>query len=219
MKIGTDGVLLGAVASLKNRPTSILDIGAGTGVIALMLAQRSEAETIDAVELDNQAYEQCVENFEASEWADRLFCYHASFQEFYEEMDETYDCIVSNPPFFEENVSSTSIARDNARQNRALPFEELIKGVGKLLAINGVFVLIVPTNQEKKVLDLADQHQLWPFEILRVKGNPNVPPKRSIVQFSHAKVSVLEEELTIEIERHQFTREYIQLTKDFYLKM
>ena len=101
MKIGTDGVLLGAWVSLKNNPFSILDIGAGTGIIALQLAQRSHAEMIDALEIDENAYEQCVDNFENSQWGDRLFCYHASLEEFVEEIEDKYDLIISNPPFFQ----------------------------------------------------------------------------------------------------------------------
>ena len=88
MKVGTDGVLLGAWCSLDRYPDAILDIGAGTGLISLMLAQRCDAMTIDAVEIDAQAHEQCVENFELSDWADRLFCYNASFNEFVAEMEE-----------------------------------------------------------------------------------------------------------------------------------
>jgi len=102
MKIGTDGVLLGAWASTDNNPKAVLDIGSGTGIIALMLAQRCHAELIDAIEIDTDAYEQCVENFEASPWSDRLFCYHASLQEFAQEIDDTYDLIISNPPFYSE---------------------------------------------------------------------------------------------------------------------
>ncbi|MEM1258508.1 MAG: methyltransferase [Bacteroidota bacterium] len=216
MKVGTDGVLLGAVASLKNHPNSILDIGAGTGLIALMLAQRSSAETIDAIELDESAYEQCVENFEASPWANRLFCYHASFQEFYREMEEHYEVIVSNPPFFSENVSSRSSSRDQARQNNALPFEHLFEGVEKLLAKTGIFAVIIPKTQEKRVLELAKQMRLFPFEILRIKGNPNVPFKRCILQFSYMETPISEKELIIELERHEFTNAYINLTKDFH---
>jgi len=108
MKIGTDGVLLGAWASIDHSPGSILDIGAGTGIISLMLAQRSEAFQIDAIEIEENAYEQTVDNFEASDWGDRLFCYHAGFDEFVEEMqdEEQYDLIISNPPFYSEDYKS-----------------------------------------------------------------------------------------------------------------
>lgn len=99
MKIGTDAVLLGAWAPIEHQPLSILDIGAGTGVLSLMLAQRCDAMTIDAIEIDDNAYEQCVENFENSPWSDLLFCYHASLEEFTEEIEETFDLIVCNPPF------------------------------------------------------------------------------------------------------------------------
>ena len=103
MKIGTDAVLLGAWVFLENEIDSILDVGSGTGIIALMLAQRSFALIIDAVEIDNDAYEQTVTNFENSNWGDRLYCYHSSFQNFADEIaeeDETYDLIISNPPFY-----------------------------------------------------------------------------------------------------------------------
>ncbi len=99
MKIGTDGVLLGAWTSIDKRPFAILDIGSGTGLIALMMAQRSDADMIDAIEIDGDAYEQSVENFESSPWADRLYCYHAGLDEFVDELDEKYDLIISNPPF------------------------------------------------------------------------------------------------------------------------
>ncbi len=100
MKVGTDGVLLGAWVKIETEVCSILDVGSGTGLIALMLAQRSNAEVIDAVELNADAYIQTVENFEASDWGDRLFCYHASLQEFADEIDDKYDLIISNPPFY-----------------------------------------------------------------------------------------------------------------------
>ena len=110
MKIGTDAVLLGAWASLKNTPNSILDIGTGTGVLALQLAQRSDAELIDALEIDENAHEQAVENFENSVWADRLFCYHASLHEFTEEIDDTYDLIISNPPYYSDTFETENEA-------------------------------------------------------------------------------------------------------------
>lgn len=108
MKIGTDGVLLGAWTSLNNNPFSVLDIGSGTGVLSLMMAQRSAAQNIEALEIDADAYEQCSENFENSSWADRLFCYHASLLEFIEEIEDTYDLIICNPPFIQKIIKLTT---------------------------------------------------------------------------------------------------------------
>ncbi len=219
MKIGTDGVLLGAWTSLKNKPNSILDIGAGTGLLSLMLAQRSLAENIEALEIDEDAYEQCVANFEASPWADRLFCYHAGLDEFIEEIEEPYDLIISNPPFYIEAVSSGNSARDKARQNKSLPFDELLEGVSKLLAKDGLFTTIIPFKEEAHFLKLADEFKLFPQKILRVKGNATTLIKRSLLSFSFKKSEVVINELIIELERHQYTEEYRALTKDFYLKM
>jgi len=219
MKIGTDGVLLGAWASLEHQPSSILDIGAGTGILSLMLAQRSLAENIEALEIDENGYEQCVENFEASPWADRLFCYHAGLDEFVEEIDEPYDLIISNPPFYSEDVSSGNTSRDKARQNQSLPFDELLEGVSKLLSSDGQFATIIPFKEETAFIALAVSFGLFPKRILRVRGNRAAEIKRSLLEFSFKKVQVLEEDLTIEIKRHEYTLAYQELTKAFYLKM
>jgi len=219
MKIGTDGVLLGAWASLENQPNSILDIGSGTGLISLMLAQRCDAETIDALEIDEDAYEQCVENFEASAWADRLFCYHAGLDEFVSEIDEKYDLIVSNPPFYTEKVASANISRDTARQNQSLPFEELLISVSVLLSPRGIFSTIIPFKEEGRFLNLASKVNLFPIRITRVKGNPTAGIKRSLLELSMKKVDVQYDKLTLEKERHKYTPEYIELTQAFYLKM
>jgi tRNA1Val (adenine37-N6)-methyltransferase len=219
MKIGTDGVLLGAWTSLENHPHSILDIGAGTGLIALMLAQRSGAETIDAIEIDEDAYEQSVDNFEASPWGNRLFCYHAGLDEYVDEIEDQYDLIVSNPPFYSEEVASGSVARDMARQNQSLPFDELLDGVSKLLSPTGIFTTIIPFKEERPFADLASQIGLYPERIAHVKGNPSSDIKRSLMEFSFVQKEILEDSLNIEIERHKYTDSYIELTKDFYLKM
>ncbi len=219
MKVGTDGVLLGAWASIKNNPESILDIGAGTGLIALIMAQRCFAETIDALEIDEDAYEQCVSNFETSDWGDRLFCYHAGLDEFVDEWEDPYDLIISNPPFYSEDVSSGDAARDNARQSQSLPFDELLEGVSKLMAPNGSFATIIPFKEEETFLKLANSFKLYPQRITRVKGAPTSEIKRSMMQFGFEKVTVDTDELTIELGRHKYTEAYVALTKDFYLKM
>ncbi|WP_423819999.1 methyltransferase [Salinimicrobium sp. TIG7-5_MAKvit] len=226
MKIGTDGVLLGAWTSLQHNPFSVLDIGTGTGVIALMLAQRSNAELIDALEIDEDAYEQAVENFENSDWGDRLFCYHAAFDEFVEEMqeegmeeEEKYELIVSNPPFYSADYSSGDAKRDQARFSEALPFEELLEGVSLLLSKRGIFSVIIPYAEEEKFRYLAADHGLFPQRITRVKGTPDSPVKRSLLELSFLEGKPEVDELVIETARHQYTPEYIELVKDFYLKM
>ncbi len=219
MKIGTDGVLLGAWVSLTYAPNSIVDIGAGTGVIALQLAQRSPAETIDAIEIDDDAYEQCSENFENSPWGDRLFCYHASIQEFVSEIDETYDLIVSNPPFYSEDYQSDIPERNIARFADALPFQHLIVCAAHLLNDDGKFAVVLPKKEESTFIELAAEYGLFPNRICYMKGTSTSEVKRCLMEFSFHKKEVVFENLTIEIERHQYTPEYVELVKDFYLKM
>ena len=219
MKIGTDAVLLGAWANLENESFSVLDIGSGTGVIALMLAQRSYAELIDAIEIDDNAYEQCVENFENSPWSDRLFCYHVSLEEFTKEIDDKYDLIISNPPFYQDDYKSENTQRGLARFEDAMPFEHLVISASKLLSDNGVFAVIIPYKEEKHFISLASKVNLLPNKILHVKGNPTTKIVRSLIEFSFVKSEIKTDELIIETSRHQYTQDYFNLTKDFYLKM
>lgn len=219
MKVGTDGVLLGAWAPLQHRPDAILDIGAGTGLIALMLAQRSGAGTIDAVEVEAAAFEECVGNFEASPWADRLFCYHAGIEEFALEMEGEYDLIVTNPPYFAQQVDSGDPARDRARQSASLPFGLLLDGVVQLLTPKGRFSLILPFPEEAAFTGEARKRGLFPSRLTRVKGHPGAPVKRSLIAFSREEGECLEDTLVIEAGRHRYTPEYKALTGAFYLKM
>ncbi|MGQ2982859.1 tRNA1(Val) (adenine(37)-N6)-methyltransferase [Flavobacterium sp.] len=220
MKVGTDGVLLGAWAPLEHNPFSVLDIGAGTGLIALMLAQRSHAEQIDAVEIDDEAYEQCVDNFEDSPWGDRLFCYHAGLDEFMDEPEDEYDLIVSNPPFYTEDYTSGDEQRDKARFEASLPFEDLAEAASLLLSDIGIFAVIMPYKEEARFLAIAKENELYPVKITRIKGTPGSGTKRSLMAFSRAQgADIAIDELVIETARHVYTREYIALTQDFYLKM
>jgi tRNA1Val (adenine37-N6)-methyltransferase len=219
MKIGTDGVLLGAWTPLINNPYNVLDIGSGTGILSLMLAQRSNAEQIDAIEIDGDAYEQCVENFEASPWDDKLFCFHAGLDEFVDEPEDEYDLIISNPPFYTDDYKSDNVSRDLARFEDALPFEELIESVSVLLSENGIFSVIIPFKEESKFTTIAEANQLYPFKLTRVKGTPTSEIKRSLMIFSRTRQEISEDELIIEIARHDYTPEYKELTKAFYLKM
>ena len=220
MKIGTDGVLLGAWTPIQNHPNSILDIGTGTGIIALMLAQKTSATQIDALEIDEDAYEQATDNFENSPWNDRLYCFHAGLDEFVEEPEDEYDLIVSNPPFYTDDFKSATEQRDLARFADAMPFEDLIEAADLLLSENGIFSVIIPFKEEEKFLALAAAYELYPLKITRVKGTPTTEIKRSLLAFSRNKNTDFPvDELIIETARHIYTSEYIELTKDFYLKM
>ncbi|HEX8576289.1 MAG TPA: methyltransferase [Flavobacterium sp.] len=220
MKVGTDGVLLGAWVPIPENIFSVLDIGAGTGIIALMIAQRSFAEQIDALEIDEEAYEQAVDNFENSPWPDRLFCFHAGLDEFVEEPEDEYDLIVSNPPFYTEDYHADDEQRAMARFTDAMPFENLVEAAAILLSENGIFAVIIPFKEEEKFIALAKEYDLHPIKITRVKGTPVTQIKRSLLAFSRSFVNdFLVDELVIETSRHVYTEEYIALTKDFYLKM
>ncbi|WP_426432297.1 tRNA1(Val) (adenine(37)-N6)-methyltransferase [Winogradskyella sp. HB-48] len=219
MKIGTDGVLLGAWTSIRHNPFNVLDIGSGTGILSLMIAQRSKAEQIEAIEIDDDAYEQCSENFENSPWNDRLFCYHASLIEFVEEVEDTFYLIICNPPFYSEDYKSENKSRDLARFNDAMPFKHIIYAVDHLLAEDGLFSIIIPKKEENGFIKLASTVGLNTQRILHVKGNPDSDIKRSLIEFSYHETTVNISELIIETSRHNYTQDYIDLTKDFYLKM
>jgi tRNA1Val (adenine37-N6)-methyltransferase len=195
-----------------------------------MLAQRTNAEhpsqngelatQIDAIEIDEEAYEQCVENFETSPWSDRLFCFHAGLDEFVDEPEDEYDLIISNPPFYSEDYKSDNSQRDLARFQDALPFEELIDAASLLLSEKGIFAVIIPFKEEERFIDLCAQVELFPVKVTRVKGSHTTPIVRSLLAFKRYELPVLEaDELVIEISRHEYTDDYINLTKAFYLKM
>lgn len=218
-KVGTDGVLLGAWTGLEHQPDAILDIGSGTGLIGLMMAQRSNATQIDAIEINDEAFEECVLNFENSAWNDRLFCYHGDIKELADEPDLNYDLIISNPPFFENDKTETSTNRKLARQHQALTYKDLINAVTKLLTGEGVFSTIIPFSDHETFISMAENQKLVPFKITHVKGHVDSGFKRTLMQFSHQSKSLKTDELVLETSRHVYTEAYKDLVKDFYLKL
>jgi tRNA1Val (adenine37-N6)-methyltransferase len=216
MKVGTDAVLLGAWINVK-AAKNILDVGSGTGLIALMLAQRNTTALIDAVEIDKDAAEQTRYNFEISPWKNRLFVTRSDFLQF--QKDIKYDLIVSNPPYFDENFHSKNHQRDLARHSRNLNLNDFIKKSVSMLQPNGRIGLILPLKKEKELQEILFYNKLYINKITYVKGNLSAPVKRFLCEISFEKHSFSTDILSIELSRHRYTPEYIALTKAFYLKM
>ena len=216
MKIGTDGVLLGAWAGAEN-PRRILDIGTGTGLIALMLAHRFPQADIDAVEIEAGAVQQARQNFRISPWKERLQVFHTDFKDF--QTPNRYDLIVSNPPYFDEDYLSNDKARNLARHTDSLRLASLLDKAQNLLNENGSIQLILPIQKQEELCLLLRDRSLFLHQITFVKGRAEKPPKRILVKISTKPATSSQNSLVIEKSRHHYTPEYIELTKDFYLKM
>lgn len=216
-KVGTDGVLIGAWTPVDSKIGRVLDIGSGTGLISLMIAQRTENAIITAVELDEMAAQECALNFENSPWNDRLQIIQCDIENF--QTNKKFDLIVSNPPFFEEYSFAPDSRRHAARNTQSLSFELLLKKADEFLTDDGIFAMIIPYKSKEKFISTAAQYRLYPNNILQVKGNLNVDYKRCLIAFERKSNELKISDLVIEKERHQYTEAYRCLTKDFYLKM
>lgn len=218
MKVGTDGVLLGALAPVDAKRL-ILDVGAGTGLISLMMAQRSvewEAH-ITALELDADAVCQSVENIARTSWRDRITVVQADYTKF--KSEKRYDLIVSNPPFFVDSLKSPTANRSQARHTDTLSFESLIARSAELLHADGDFVVIIPTDSEGNFVSLCLENSLHLNRRVAIQTIPNATPKRVVLFFSFQSSNLFDETLLVELERHKYSEAYINLTKEFYLKM
>jgi len=215
MKVGTDAILLGAWANI---PTSgkILDIGSGTGIISLMMAQRSVCD-ITAVEIDKDAYEESLVNFGNCPWNDRISVFNCNILKF--SSTEKFDLIISNPPFFDNQQFDSGSKRNLARSNESLSLLSLLRIVAKLLTTTGCFCMIYPQYQLKQLLELLSLNSLYINKLTYVIPRFGMQPVRVLVKSSFQEMGLEESEITIEGgHRGDFTEEYKQLTKDFYLK-
>ncbi len=216
MKVGTDGVLLGAWAH-GEQATHILDIGTGTGLIALMLAQRSNA-LIDALELDEAAYHEARHNVAQSPWPERINIWHGSFQDFAKQAAPSYDLVVCNPPFFNHSLKASSEQRTKARHTDTLTTTDIFSGVQGLLTPNGRFEVIIPAENLTAYKQSVAQHQCYLNHLLWIKPTPEKDAKRVLCSFSKTPFPLNEETLIVESGgRHIYSEEYKKLTKDFYL--
>jgi tRNA1Val (adenine37-N6)-methyltransferase len=219
MKVGMDGVLLGAWVDASGA-SRILDIGTGTGLIALMMAQKNQTALIDAIEIDSDACVEATFNAAQSPWAERIQMSCISFQDFVEDNDWKYNLIVSNPPFFAQSgLKAPHENRAQARHSDSLPLETLISGSADILNDNGCFVLILPYECRSKVEQLARDNRLFLSRICNIKPNPKKKEFRIMVELVRYECAVKEEFLLIEYEQHHdYTAEYKNLTSDFYLR-
>lgn len=214
MKVGTDGVLLGAWAASAGN--SILDVGAGTGLIALMMAQRFPDAEVTAVEIDPVAVQEAAANFSASPWNQRLTAICADFTSWISP-DRKFDAIVSNPPFFTAGLRALDSSRAAARHCDTLPLPVMFSQSYSMLAPEGVLSLILPQELDSEIEFMAVTAGLYPSRRCHVTTTPRKPAKRTLWEFSMADGPCRHSELSITDGNGAFTPEYISLTRDFYL--
>jgi tRNA1Val (adenine37-N6)-methyltransferase len=215
-KVGTDGVLLGACADVSVAE-HVLDVGTGSGLIALMIAQRSGAE-ITAIEPDEDSFTQAVENFSNSPWSSRIKAINTYLQSYRPEIVK-FDLIISNPPYFMASMKNPDLRKSAARHNDSLTPGEMLKSVTMLLSEDGKLQVIMPYSEGNIFIAEAQEYGLYCNNILKIKPLPSSEVRRLIMTFSRRRKKPTEKFLTIEHgKRHEFTEEYMSLTKDFYLK-
>jgi tRNA1Val (adenine37-N6)-methyltransferase len=214
MKIGVDGVLIGAWTNTQ-APTEILDIGTGSGLISLMMQQKYPDASITAIEPNEVAFEEAKGNFDNSPFGKKPEIELTDLQNF--NSSKQFDLIISNPPFFEEAIPSGNLNRDQARQAKFLPLQDFMTTSAKLLSENGVFNFIYPTQQTTQVLKLANHANLHVVNTTVVLPNEKKSSKRTLFSFSKKTQDLINNELTIKNSNGEFTQEYKDLTKDFYI--
>lgn len=217
MKVGTDAVLLGAWV-VPNGSKNILDIGTGTGVIAMMLAQKSNAEII-AIDIDQESTAQAKINVSESNFKSQIIVIHSSFQDLANTGHQKFDLIVTNPPYFIDSFKNPSDRSTLARHTDSLSFEDLLNGVKKLLTEKGKFCLILPKNEAVLFRKMAESKGLYLSKLLRIRTRAEKDSeKRHLMQFEFKETEFSESTLVIEGDSHRnYTQEYKDFTKDYYL--
>ena len=229
MKVGTDGVLLGAWCPLPSRERArVLDIGTGSGLIALMIAQRMNQAQVDAIDIDTEAVQQATYNFQQSPWTERLEAHHSTLQYWSSPHADSpssipqlsYDLIVSNPPYFQDSLKNPDQARATARHTDTLTYRELVAHSTRLLSADGIIALVLPAEAEQEIIDLAEEHNLHTTHITYVHSKPGKPVKRILIAFTPRKELLPSTQFAhfyIESKSSPRSKEYQTLTQEFYL--
>lgn len=225
MKVNTDGVLLGAAMTIKSEDRCMLDIGTGTGTIALMAAQRvvgreipGQAVRIDAIDIDEPSATEAAMNFANSPWAECLHAHNVSLDAFAASDDQKYDLIFSNPPYFEDSLTAPDERKSTARHTSdGLSYRDIFEFAKERLTDSGRVSLVLPADQEAALCRYARMCGLHLFRILRVRTVPRKAPSRMIAEFSRHRCETVKEELLTIQNEGQYTQEYLSLTHDFYM--
>ncbi len=235
MKVNTDGVLLGAAMTVRETDRAMLDVGTGTGAIALMAAQRvcegkgiphqvrddvegvRDDVRIDAIDIDEASAQEAGMNFMNSPWAEKMNVHHQSLDEFAAASDMKYDLIFSNPPYFEDSLPAPEERRCNARHTAGLSYRELLEFAAGRLTENGRFSIVLPAGQEAALTRCARMNGLHLFRIMRVRTVPRKAPGRIVAEFSRERCVEPEDFVLTIQDEGKYTQEYLSLTRDFYL--
>jgi tRNA1Val (adenine37-N6)-methyltransferase len=228
MKVGTDGVLLGAWVDLSNVQRA-LDIGTGSGLIAMMMAQRAEA-SIDAIEIDPEAADQARSNVQNGPWPTRIHVHQTSLQSFVESIDTTYDLLISNPPFFRASTRPHQARRGQARHDDSLPPDDLLHAAEKCLHETGSLAVIYPVSEAQDFHVQAHERGFRCHRALAVAGREGKAPKRVLSQWSRLPSDATCNQPTLPLNalpvmaleknlERDFTDEYAELARDFYLRL
>ncbi len=218
MKVGTDGVLLGAWSDVTC-DREVLDVGTGTGLITLMLAQRNQSLQVTAIDVDEGAVQQAQHNFSLSNWTERLGVEKCALQNF--DKEDSFDHVICNPPYFDRAYKSDDHSRTLARHTDTLSFDELVAHAFRVTHTKARLSLVLPFDVEEQILMAASRVGWFPARILYVRPTPKKALVRILIEFSKSKTATLTtEELIIEDKgRHGYSDKYVALTKDFYLAM
>ncbi|SMP26981.1 tRNA1(Val) (adenine(37)-N6)-methyltransferase [Chryseobacterium profundimaris] len=210
-RVGTDGVLLGALANIDN-VFNVLEIGTGTGLISLMLAQRNSDAEFLGIDINKEAADLTKINFENSPFSSRLKNAHQDFKDF--ETEQKFDLIVSNPPYFE---ASDSEKDKIARQTVELNFRQLVAKSLQMLSEKGVLSVIIPAEAGNDFCAIAEENRMFLIRKINIKGIENSKVKRLILEFSLSKNNLIESEFMIEKSPRQYSDQYLELTKEFHV--